>query len=118
MSSASVFLQPSRVAPDGDSEGGAPTTLFDAQALGAVIVATTHADIPFVVDRSAAYLAAEQDDEGLAIQLDAALSDRRSWLDRSRAGRVHVEANHAPQVVISQLERSYDVALEISGLVR
>ena len=37
-------------ARNGDSEGGAPTTILDAQAVGTVVVGSTHADIPFLVE--------------------------------------------------------------------
>ena len=69
MRSCHVVLQPSRTASDGDAEGGAPTTLLEAQALGRVIVATDHADIPNIVDRETAFLAPEGDADALADRL-------------------------------------------------
>jgi len=45
----SILLAPSKRASSGDSEGGAPTVLLEAQAAGKPVVATTHADIPYVV---------------------------------------------------------------------
>ena len=42
-------IDPSVTAADGDSEGGAPTTPLEAQAIGTPIVTTRHADIPHVV---------------------------------------------------------------------
>src|SRR5439155_22278141 len=49
MAGTRVLLHPSRTAKDGDSEGGAPTILLEAQAIGMPIVTTRHADIPNVV---------------------------------------------------------------------
>lgn len=49
LSEANVFICPSVTAEDGDSEGGAPTILLEAQAIGLPIVSTCHADIPNVV---------------------------------------------------------------------
>jgi colanic acid/amylovoran/stewartan biosynthesis glycosyltransferase WcaL/AmsK/CpsK len=46
---AHVFIHPSRTASNGDTEGGAPTILLEAQAVGVPIVTTRHADIPNVV---------------------------------------------------------------------
>lgn len=46
---ASVFIHPSRTASNGDTEGGAPTILLEAQAVGIPIVTTRHADIPNIV---------------------------------------------------------------------
>jgi colanic acid/amylovoran biosynthesis glycosyltransferase len=46
---ANVLIHPSRTASNGDTEGGAPTILLEAQAVGVPIVTTRHADIPNVV---------------------------------------------------------------------
>lgn len=106
--SCHVLLQPSRTATNGDAEGGAPTTLLEAQALGRVVVATDHADIPNVVDRQAAFLAPEGDADALAAGLTTALAAPEEWVARGAAGRRFVEANHSPQHVAALLERLYD----------
>src|SRR5262249_51815879 len=49
MDQAHVLAVPSVTSPDGDSEGGAPTILLEAQAAGLPVLGSTHADIPFVV---------------------------------------------------------------------
>jgi glycosyltransferase involved in cell wall biosynthesis len=41
-------LYPSRTAADGDSEGGAPVTLIEAQWLGVPSIVSDHDDLPFV----------------------------------------------------------------------
>ena len=94
MRSCHVVLQPSHTASDGDAEGGAPTTLLEAQALGQVIVATDHADIPNIVDRETALLAPEDDAEALADRLTAALAAPESGLAWD-AGRRFVEGHHS-----------------------
>lgn len=99
MSGCEVFLQPSLTARSGDSEGGAPTTLFDAQLLSRVIVTTNHADIPFVVARDGAYVARTGDVESLAATLLEAIADASAWQQRGRAGREHVLRQHAPAQV-------------------
>ena len=43
------LVHPSLTAKDGDSEGGAPTILIEAQAIGLPIITSTHADIPYVM---------------------------------------------------------------------
>jgi colanic acid/amylovoran/stewartan biosynthesis glycosyltransferase WcaL/AmsK/CpsK len=48
LSSASVVLYPSRRAADGDSEGGAPVTLIEAQWIGVPSIVSDHDDLPFV----------------------------------------------------------------------
>jgi len=49
MLEADVLVQSSVTAANGDSEGGAPTILIEAQIIGIPIIASTHADIPFVM---------------------------------------------------------------------
>src|SRR5262245_56975254 len=48
MQQADIFLHPSVVGENGVSEGGAPTTILEAQALGIPVVSTYHCDIPNV----------------------------------------------------------------------
>lgn len=99
LSRTDILLQPSLTARNGDCEGGAPTVLLDAQAIGNVIVASDHADIPFVADPEATYLAAEADVASLIEALRSALRTRSEWHERSAAGRRHVAAQHAPDAV-------------------
>ena len=65
-------------------EGGAPTTLLEAQALGRVVVATDHADIPNIVDRETALLAPEGDAEALADRLTDGADCPEEWASRGR----------------------------------
>lgn len=67
MEDAHIFLAPSVTAKNGDTEGGAPTVLLEAQAAGLPVVSTHHADIPGVVaDGVSGLLAPERDSEALA----------------------------------------------------
>jgi colanic acid/amylovoran/stewartan biosynthesis glycosyltransferase WcaL/AmsK/CpsK len=106
--SCQILLQPSRTAPDGDAEGGAPTTLLEGQALGRVIVASNHADIPNVVDPQAAFLVPEGDVGALAAGLRQALAAPEDWPARGAAGRRFVESNHSRAHVAGLLEGLYD----------
>jgi colanic acid/amylovoran biosynthesis glycosyltransferase len=112
LAATDVFLQPSLTAPDGDAEGGAPTTLLDAQALGAVIVASDHADIPYVVDPAAAYLFREGDLAGLLDAIARALASQDEWRERSVMGRRQVEAQHGPDAVARRRDDIYAEAAE------
>lgn len=113
LDAADIFLQPSRTAPDGDTEGGAPTTLLDAQARGLVVVASTHADLPFVVSQEAGYFANEGDVSDLTRALQAALEGQGDWARRSAAGRAHVERQHGRDQVIRLLRALYEEALDV-----
>lgn len=66
-----VFIHPSRYTSSGNSEGGAPVVLLDAQAAGLPVLATTHCDIPDeVLDGETGLLAQERDPEQLARNIE------------------------------------------------
>lgn len=109
---ADILVQPSRTAPDGDGEGGAPTVLLEAQAVGLPVVTTRHADIPFVVDSAAALMAREDDLGVLVRHLRHLLDHPEEWPERARAGREKVIRQHDPARLARQLEGLYDALLE------
>ena len=112
---ADLFVQPSVTAKDGDSEGGAPTTLLEAQACGVPILASTHADIPFVVqDGVAGRLAPEGDAEALGEQLIALLSEPQRWAAMGEAGRRHVAQRHDAATQTARLEDLYQALVDAS----
>jgi glycosyltransferase involved in cell wall biosynthesis len=100
---ASVLVHPSVTGRDGDSEGGAPTILLEAQAIGTPIVTTRHADIPNVVPPGAGvWLCAEHDADALADALVAAFTQ----CERSSAA--HVTTYHDVARAVVRLEERYD----------
>jgi colanic acid/amylovoran biosynthesis glycosyltransferase len=112
---AHVCLQPSRTAGDGDTEGGAPTVLLEMQASGVPVLATRHADIPFVVGRPD-----ELVDEDDAAALSAALvrlveAPEADWDARIEAGRQLVEREHDGEVVARALASVYEEAIELAA---
>lgn len=115
LAAADLCIHPSRTAPDGDGEGGAPTVLLEAQAVGLPVVATTHADIPFVTDPDAVLLAPEDDVESLARHLDHLLTHPAGWEARARAGRRKVAAQHDPVRLARLLEDRYNALLEVGA---
>lgn len=105
---ADLFIQPSVTAADGDSEGGAPTTLLEAQACGLPVLATRHADIPFVVpDGESGLLCPERDAEALARNLLALAKAPERWAPMGAAGREHVERFHDVDRETARLEDLY-----------
>jgi colanic acid/amylovoran biosynthesis glycosyltransferase len=103
-----VFLSPSVTARDGDSEGGAPVSIIEAQATGMPIVSTFHADIPeVVVPGESALLSAERDVDGLAENLAQLVAEPGKWEAMGKAGRAHVEAQHNVRVQVARLEQLY-----------
>lgn len=106
-----VLLQPSRTAPDGDGEGGAPTIILEAQACGIPVVSTTHDDIPHVtVPGESAWLAPEGDGDALAYLLRRAGEESDRWGVMGRAGRRKVETDHDVNRVAADLENLYGEA--------
>jgi colanic acid/amylovoran biosynthesis glycosyltransferase len=108
MNRADLFLQPSVTAADGDSEGGAPTTILEAQACGLPVVASEHADIPnVVVPGRSALLAPERDVDALLAHLRSLLKEQDRWATMGNAGREHVIRFHDIARVQRQLEAHY-----------
>jgi len=106
---AHAVLQPSLTAADGDTEGGAPTTLIEAQAAGKPIVTTRHADIPeIVVPGKSALVVPEADEERFTAAFVQLLSERERWANMGEAGRRHVEAEHDIRRQVDRLEDLYD----------
>ena len=110
---ASVLVHPSATAVDGDSEGGAPTILLEAQAVGTPIVTTRHADIPNVAPEGAGVrLCAEHDVDALG----AAVAE--AFVSRQPSSAAHVAAHHAIGRTIVDLEALYTRLTEAAALAR
>ncbi|MCC7264167.1 MAG: glycosyltransferase [Candidatus Latescibacteria bacterium] len=106
---ADLLLQTSRRASDGDTEGGAPVILLDAQAAGLPVVATRHADIPeYVREGESGLLAAEGDIEGLAECILQLVEAPERWAGMGRAGRQHVQEHYNAATQAARLEELYD----------
>lgn len=107
LAEADLFLSPSVTASDGDTEGGAPVALIEAQASGLPAVASTHCDIPEIVkDGVTGYLFDEKDVDGLTVCLQRLLADQESWAALGQAGRRHIEREFN---VIQQVARAEEL---------
>ncbi len=108
-----VYLSPNRTGRNGDSEGGAPVSLIEAQATGMPVVATTHADIPeVVVDGKTGLLSAEHDLNALTENLERLVMTPAMWEPMGTAGRAHVEQNYNVRIQVAKLEDLYDSLLQ------
>ncbi|MHB2025436.1 MAG: glycosyltransferase [Elusimicrobiota bacterium] len=95
LSGAHVFLSPSVTASDGDTEGGAPVALIEAQASGIPVVSTLHADIPeMVINEKTGILVPERNVEGLARAIVRIAKSASLMEGLGKAGREHVLENH------------------------
>jgi colanic acid/amylovoran biosynthesis glycosyltransferase len=103
-----IFLSPSVVSSDGDTEGGAPVTIIQALASGMPVVSTTHCDIPGVIQHNVSgLLAPERDSESLAHQLDVLLTNQEKWINLETAGRDHIEKEFNAQLQGQKLLEIY-----------
>jgi colanic acid/amylovoran biosynthesis glycosyltransferase len=106
---ADLFLAPSVTARNGDSEGGAPTTILDAQALGTIVVASTHADIPFLVeDCATGYLGQEGSIDSIADAIERALAARERWPAIAEMARHQVVTRHDDASLALGLRTAYE----------
>ncbi len=109
---AHIYLQPSVTAQNGDSEGGAPTTLLEAQASGVPVLSTYHADIPeVVVNGKSGFLVPERDSNALAERLEYLIDHPEEWSTMGREGRKHVEMNYNICKEADNLENIYDALI-------
>lgn len=108
---ADFFLAPSKTSKEGETEGGAPTTILEAQARGLPVVSTIHADIPFILPPEYPYLAQENNCKDLASKIIDLLKDVKEWPRISREGRKFVEDFHDIRLTVDSLERCYDTLL-------
>ena len=113
MKSADIFVHPSVVDSNGASEGGAPTTILEAQALGIPVVSSEHCDIPYVtVPGESALLVPERDSAALASALRLLLDDPARREEMGRSGRRHIERFHDIEREAPLLEERYFELLE------
>jgi len=115
--SCDLLFAPSKLGKDGDSEGGAPTVLLEAQATGKPVVSTTHADIPFIVeDGRTGLLAPPENITQLSKHLRTLYNDTQLMQEMGKNAREQVLAKHDVSTVIPKLEDYYDAVIESSNL--
>lgn len=104
---ARVALYPSRSAPDGDSEGGAPVTLIESQWLGVPSLVADHDDLAWVAAPQGAVILSSTDIDGWAEALRG-LHDDPGRLERmGAASSTFVRAHHSPAANLAAREAIY-----------
>ncbi|MGB0975235.1 MAG: glycosyltransferase [Flavobacteriaceae bacterium] len=85
-----AFVQHSKVAENGDSEG-TPVAILEASASGLPIVSTQHAGIPYIVqDNGTGFLVAENDAEAMAENMLTLLTNTILAKEMGQRGRRYV----------------------------
>jgi len=108
MNTADIVIHPSITASNGDTEGGAPTTILEAQAMGIPVLSTYHADIPnIVVPGQSALLSPEKDAVTLAENLLTLLENPLQWKKMGETGRDFTADWHDINKEIVSLEEKY-----------
>ena len=103
MRRARCFVQHSRRAADGDSEG-TPLAVIEASSCGLPVVSTRHAGIVEAVrDGVSGFLVDEGDIEGMAEYLLRLVRDPELAATMGAAGRQHVEANYSSDKSLGRL---------------
>ncbi len=106
---AHIFISPSVVAADGDSEGGSPVAITEFSASGMPILSTYHCDIPEVVKHNeSGVLSAERDVEALADNLITLIENPERWGPMGLVGRKHIEEKFNLHKQVKLLEPLYD----------
>jgi colanic acid/amylovoran biosynthesis glycosyltransferase len=95
LGNADIFISPSVTAANGNTEGGAPVSLIDAQAAGLAIISSFHADIPeVVINEQTGLLANERDTDKIAEHILYFANNPEEIAAFGRRGRKHVEEEY------------------------
>jgi len=104
-----LFLSPSRVAENGDKEGGSPVVITEASASGLPVISTFHCDIPEVVlNGKTGLLSNEKDVEGLRESILFFIRNEEKLIEFGRSGRSHVESEYNLDVQLGRLRDIYE----------
>ena len=99
------FVQHSRVAPDGDSEGS-PVAVMEAQLSGLPVVATRHAGIPEVVlENQTGLLVDEGDESAMAQAMSLLLLDPLLAAELGACGRRRIQEQFTVEHHLRQVEQ-------------
>ena len=100
-----IFIAPSKTDPiTGETEGGAPTVLIEAQATGMPVIASDHADIPeIVINEKSGLIFKENDTNQLAESIIELIKMKNLWSQMGEYGRKHVFSQHDIEFIIPQV---------------
>lgn len=108
-----ALVQPSRTGRNGDTEGGHPTVIIEAQACGLPCLATRHADIPSVVAHAETGILVDESaaPDALARSIETVHHQRERLAAMGQNAREYVLRRHHPERLLRIRERIYREAL-------
>jgi colanic acid/amylovoran biosynthesis glycosyltransferase len=107
-----ILLAPSVTAADGDTEGGAPVSVIEALAAAIPVVATSHCDIPNIVNHgTTGLLSKEHDIAGIAAHLGMLAGNPAMRFSMGRAGRLYAEKEHDIRMQAAKIRTVYEEVL-------
>ncbi|MBI4947403.1 MAG: glycosyltransferase [Bacteroidetes bacterium] len=104
-----IFVSPSIVSSDGDTEGGAPVGIIEMAASGMPVISTTHCDIPFVLGEPNKKLLVEERNPEQLVQailkfLDYSEQEKNHLIN---ANREHIKKNMDVRSCAAELLKKY-----------
>ncbi len=103
-----IFLSPSVIALDGDTEGGAPVSIIEMAASGMPVVSTTHCDIPEVIENEkGGLLAPERNSTALLERLEWLVQNPHKWEDMTKMARKRIENEFNVRIQAAKLANIY-----------
>jgi len=104
LSQSIIFVQHSKIADNGDSEG-TPVAILEASAAGLPVISTVHAGIPYVVIHGkTGLLCSELDVNGMAENMILLLKNPERAKEMGRNGKQHTKKNFTLKKHIEVLE--------------
>jgi colanic acid/amylovoran biosynthesis glycosyltransferase len=108
LANTDILMAPSVLARNGDTEGGSPVVVTEAQAAGIPVVGTRHCDIPnIVVDRQTGLLCEERDIDSLAANLTMLIEDGDMRKRMGAAAKANAAVRFSIQRQVAELNRLY-----------
>lgn len=113
MRGARAFVQHSREAHNGDSEG-TPVAVIEAQMIGLPVISTRHAGIPdVVIDGETGFIVDEGDTEGMSVRMIEIALDPNLAGKLGRSARKRAEAHYTLSHHLSQLADMINAGIDV-----
>ncbi len=110
-----IFVAPSQKdINNGETEGGAPTVILEAQATGMPVIGSNHADIPNIIDRESGIIFQEGDIDSLYNAIIEISNKHKFWDYMGEHGWKFVNKFHDIEIVAAKLELLYDELIKTS----